>query len=510
MILRPYQVEAIHRAGQAFIAGQRRLLLVSPTGSGKTIIATEGFIRPALAARQRILFIAHRNELLTQCRDKLGLEADHVGLFKAGHKSTRAPLQIASVQTLARRSILPPAEIIIWDEAHHCTANHYQRIQALYPFAQHIGLTATPYRLDGRGLGHAFDALMPVASIADLIAQGYLVPARTFALPPPNLDGVRIVAGDYHEGDLATVMGKQRIGMRIVETYQRHASGRAAIVFAVSIIHSQDLCARFRAAGISAEHIDGSTPDDERAAILASYSAGNIKVLCNCQLLTEGYDAPHTDCIILARPTKSRCLWRQCIGRGMRAHPGKIDFQIHDHAGCYQRFGLPDAEEEYSLNDNVRIAPSQSAPSVRQCLNCYAIMPASAEICAACGKEFPTMKQEPPKGINVDLMEVIADKTANQIAAQAATQSNDNDCNWRHEIVTAVDATFDTNPAQFYSYLVEIAARRNYKPGWVSYKYQGKFGPIPGGFERLYRDVRLRQGIIAREKHERPIALASS
>lgn len=229
-ILRDYQSVAVQRARLLFAQGVRRILFVAPTGAGKTVVATEGIIRPAVAKGKRVLFLAHREELITQCAAKLGWvapgtlgwtappDALPVGIIKAGYQPEPwASVQVASVQTLGRRlgkpSQIPAADIVIWDEAHHCTAETYRKIAEAYPTQPHLGLTATPYRTGGKGLRGCFDALVEVASVPELISAGFLVKPRVFALPGPDLSGVKTVAGDYHEGQLAGVMDKQQVGV---------------------------------------------------------------------------------------------------------------------------------------------------------------------------------------------------------------------------------------------------------------------------------------------------------
>lgn len=476
--LRDYQTDLISRVGQAFIAGSRRVLVVASTGAGKTVIATEGFIKPALARNSRVLFIAHRSELLTQCADKLDLP-DQIGIIKAGHDpKPDALIQLASIQSLARRA-LPPADLVIWDEAHRSGAESYQRIQAAYPFAVHIGLTATPYRGDGKGLGHAFDAIALAPGIPDLIRMGFLVPSRTFALPPPDLTGVRTLGGDYQEDQLATAMNKPRIGSRIVETYQKHAAGRSTICFAVNIEHSRTLCMRFQHAGITAEHIDGGTPDDERAAILARLANGTTAVVCNCAVLTEGFDCPRVSCIILARPTKSRCLWRQCVGRGLRPHDGKADCQIHDHAGCYDRHGHVEQDEDLTLSDGVRPKPVVAA--LRQCLQCYAILPGAPAVCEVCGYVFPVKPVPEPLTVDVELVEVTAPAPLDLSAVT----------------VTAEDAETYSDPVKYYRHVLAIAAERDYKPGWVFHRCKHRFADWSKPFHVVARELDQRKRLLA-------------
>lgn len=457
--LRPYQDDAIARCTAAFADGKRRLLVVAPTGAGKTVIATEGLIRPAVAGGFRVLFLAHRKELIEQCAAKLaGLR---VGIIKAGVAADpAAPIQVASIQTLTRRAHRPPADLVVVDEAHHTTAdNGYGAVIAAYPFATVVGLTATPYRLDGRGLGAVFDAIIPVASVAELIRLGALVRVRTFALPSPDLTGVRTVAGEYAQPALAVRMDTQRVGTALVETYQRHAAGRSAIAFAVNVMHAQHIAAQFASAGIAADYVHGGTPADARTDILARLASGSLSLVANCGVLTEGFDCPRVSCVILARPTKSRSLWRQMVGRGLRPDDGKADCQIHDHAGCRLLHGDITDDEDVTLTAGVRRVVA-TGPGVRQCLACYAIMPAGAVVCAECGTVFPATPARAaiPDGVHA----VLAEATAPAPVATAATKS-----------------------AVLRSLVVQAVAH-GWKPEAVSVRYKAKFGEYPGTRGHVY------------------------
>lgn len=466
--LRDYQLTAVQRARLLFTQGVRRILLVAPTGAGKTVIATEGIIRPAVAKSKRVLFLAHREELITQCAAKLGwvapgtlgwtqpADALPVGIIKAGYAPTPwASVQVASVQTLGRRlANAPKADIVIWDEAHHCTAETYRKIAEAYPTQPHLGLTATPYRTGGKGLRGCFDALVEVASVPELINAGFLVRPRTFALPGPDLSGVKTVAGDYHEGQLADVMDRQMVGVALVKTWQRHAAGRSTIAFAVNVAHAQHIADEFRAAGITAEAVDGNTPPELRAAILGRLASGETMVVSNCGVLTEGFDCPRVSCVILARPTKSRSLWRQCVGRGLRTCFAKTDCQIHDHAGCRMLHGEVDAAEKLTL-DGVETKPG-SGPAVRQCLSCYAVVPAGTPACPECGTEFP--KPKPAQVVDqVDAELVETDGRAVQRDGQELTPIE----------------------RRVFFQLVHLAARRGWKAGAVSYRFKERFGRWP-------------------------------
>lgn len=465
MELRPYQALAVERTRRAIRGGKRRVLIAAPTGAGKTVIAVKGIIEPAVAKGRRVLFLAHRTELIAQCASKI---SGRVGIIKAGILPTPdAPVQVASVQTLVRREP-PSADVVIVDECHHQSdKNTYGKIISNYPDAVVLGLTATPYTLSGRGFEDCYDDLVEVASIAELMRLGFLVRPRTFALPGPSLAGVRTLAGDYREDQLAVAMDVPRIGTALVETWKRWATGRATIAFAVNVAHSKHVAEQFTAAGITCEHVDGETPATERAAILARLASGVTSVVTNCGVLTEGFDCPLVSCVILARPTKSRGLWRQMIGRGLRSHPGKQDCQIHDHAGCRLQHGEVEDGEELTLAGMKR-RPVSAAPPVRQCLSCYAVVPAACKACPECGEEFPVREATPPEGVHAVLEE-------------------------------ASPVTLAAQRARYLHQLIAIAVKRGWKPGAVSHKFKEKFGTWPGRIGEVEAMMR---------EHARPKTLA--
>lgn len=327
--LRPYQTEVITEVDAAIEAGQRRVLLVAPTGSGKTVISSD-IIKTTATRGRRVVFLAHRRELIRQASNKLHDAGIDHGIIQAGFPARPGErVQVASVQTLHARAIrstrmeLPPADLVVVDEAHHCTAQTYRAITDEYPDAIILGLTATPCRADGRGLGNTFSTLIECPSVAELIAAGYLVPTQVYAPTRPDLKGVRVERGDYVESQLAERMDKQELTGDIVMHWHKLASNRRTVVFATSVAHSVNLRNEFRATGVMAEHLDGSTPREDRDAILARLASGEIDVVTNCQVLTEGWDCPAVSCLVLARPTKSIGLYLQMVGRVMRPAPGK-------------------------------------------------------------------------------------------------------------------------------------------------------------------------------------------
>jgi superfamily II DNA or RNA helicase len=348
--LRPYQLRGIEQAAHRLASGVRRLCLVLPTGGGKTVVAAE-IIRRAVTRGRRVLFLAHRRELLEQTINKLGAAGVHdVGLVLAGAKASYRPhaaVQVASVQTLVRR-VMPPADLVFVDEAHHSNAGSYEKILASYPGAKVLGLTATPVRDDGRGLNEQYDEALVVATPRELIAEGHLARPRVFgARERVDLSGVHSRAGDYVPAELERAMMKSRLIGDIVQHWIKLAHDRTTVVFATSVAHSQSIVAAFREHGVAAEHLDGTTPAAERKAILARLASGATEVVSNCAVLTEGWDLPRCKCVILARPTQSLSLFLQMAGRGLRPWEG-VDPMLLDHGECVDRHGFPQDERDWA------------------------------------------------------------------------------------------------------------------------------------------------------------------
>jgi DNA repair protein RadD len=356
--LRPYQAAKVSEARALMGQGKKSICLVSPTGSGKTIIAAH-IIHSALAKKRRVLFLAHRLELIEQCAEKLrALGIWDYNVVLSGHPQSRnpnAPMQIASIQTLIRREY-PPADLIIIDEAHHVCGGQYQTLLKNYPDSYVLGLTATPERLDGKGLDGIFHDLLEVATVPELIDGGFLV-TPTCLGPSPEaaaklksaLAKVKVRGGDYADGALGEAMDHAELVGDIVDHWQEWAVGQKTIVFAASIAHSKHIVEQFQAAGIPAAHLDGTMSTPEREGILSAWRNGDIQVVSNCQILTEGFDFPELSCCVLARPTKSVALQLQMCGRVMRTAPGKNGAVILDHAGNILEHGPPHIDRVWTL-----------------------------------------------------------------------------------------------------------------------------------------------------------------
>ena len=325
--LRPYQRDVIDKFHDAVAAGRRRIILVAPTGSGKTIIGAD-IINTTTRAQKRVLVLAHRREIIQQTAAKLSMNRVYPGIIMAGVQPRPLELaQLASIQTLWVRSQhtgrmdLPPADLLVIDECHHAPAKTYRKIIAAYPDAVLLGLTATPCRGDGRGLGGIFETMIECPQVPDLISLGFLVPTRTYAPVDPDLSGVRTRHGDYVETELADRMDRAKLVGDIVTHWHKYGERRRTVAFAVSVGHSIHIRDEFIRSGVRCEHIDGSTPKPERDATLARLATGEIEVVSNCMVLTEGWDMPEVGCCILARPTKKMGLYRQMIGRVLRPAP---------------------------------------------------------------------------------------------------------------------------------------------------------------------------------------------
>lgn len=448
MRLRPYQVDAIERSREALRSGSRRVLIVAPTGAGKTVIAAE-IIRGAVARGRRVLFVAHRRELIGQAYAKL-VGVGFVGVIMANDPRRRptAMVQVASIDTLRRRA-KPLADLVVVDEAHRALARSYAELADAYPRAVHLGLTATPYRADGRGLGAAFDSLVVVSTPRALIDAGYLVEPRVFTVPAadlPDLSNVRIKGNDYDPQALALAVDRVGIVGNIVAHWHRHGGGHRTVAFAASVAHSRHIAASFVAAGVAAEHLDGETPTDERDAILARLERGDTRVVVNCGVLCEGWDQPSVKTCILARPTKSCGLYLQQAGRILRPYES-AGATILDHAGCVIEHGLPQDDRVFSLERPKRRRGVATAPPCKTCETCFAIVASSVAVCPACGMAFPARESTALVETDGDLVEVRA-------------------------------ATADEKRAAWDA-LVRTVVERGYQPGWAAHQYRQRFGAWP-------------------------------
>jgi len=355
--LRQYQQQAIAKVYES-LKQHRASLLQLPTGAGKTVVLGR-IVLAGNRNQKRVLVAAHRSELVSQIQGTLSRYGLNTSRIQAGHGSDYDnPLQVASVQTLVRRkeSIIPPA-IIIFDEAHHCTAGTYLQVIEAFPNAKILGVTATPTRMDGKPLGDLFTDLIQVVSVSELIESGFLVPPQYFV--GASVIGSakpKVQMGDYQIKDLSKIVQEVELEGELVGEWLRTANGVPTVVFAVTCEHSRRIVEAYREAGIPAEHIDGNCSATERDRILKDFASGKIKILSNVNIVTEGFDLPEIGCVQLARPTKSVAMAFQMIGRALRPSPGKSEAIILDHAGIYGEHGSVTDPIFWSLDD---VAKSQ-------------------------------------------------------------------------------------------------------------------------------------------------------
>lgn len=448
MPLRDYQQSAIINLRDAF-RRHRGVCLVMPCGAGKT----QTFVEVARISKFPVLILVHRKELIEQASARLG-DTPH-GIIKAGYREAREHrIQLASVQTLSRRA-KPPARLLILDEAHRCLADTWLRLLECYApgtdlggpdGAWILGCTATPYRLDGKGLGRVFGELVVGTTVRDLIEQGLLVEPRVLAPPPPDLSGVRVVGGDFDLEQLEEPMSK--LTGDIVEHWKRHAFGRTTIVSATTIAHSRKIVQAFIDAGVAAEHIDGDTPEVDRSAALARLARRETLVLSQCAILTEGWDLPALEVAVLARPTASLCMHRQIVGRVMRACDGKNGALVLDHAGNHHRHGLVTEEVTLSLSDKVKrtgVAPLKTCPE------CFCVCSLQAEACPECGHVFEVQHRE----IREDDGELVEFKKPEM--------------------------------SDYYRALVAAANKHERRLGWARFRFKDKYGDWPSAARCLGR-----------------------
>jgi superfamily II DNA or RNA helicase len=468
--LRDYQLEAVESINAA---PERKVLFVLPTGGGKTQVATSIMEQYARGYKSS-LFVVHRREIVNQTCAKLrGLGVAH-GVIMAGVRPR--PLeraQVAAIQTLYARAIstnrmeMPEADLVFIDEAHRACAMTYRKVIEAYPNARIIGLTATPCRGDGRGLGGVFEAMIEGPQVPDLIERGHLVRTRVYAPVDgqPNLKGVGTKLGDYKVNQLADRMNTDKLVGNILVHWLKYSERRKTVIFAVDVAHSLHIRDEFVKAGLRAEHIDGSTPKDERNETLARLGRGDIDIVVNCMVLTEGWDMPDVGCCVLARPTRQLGLYRQMIGRVLRPAPGKRDAIVLDHSGAYQRHGFAEDRVEWTLDPDKgaknrthakREQEASAGDRYVDCAECGALRE-GGKPCFHCG--FMPSRRASGFGVREGELGLV---DRNRVAQKP---------------------TYDADARrQWHAMLIYIARERGYSPGWPRPNYFKKFGEWPSRF----------------------------
>ena len=392
--LRPYQQQLIDDVGYEYSEGRRRVCAVAPCGAGKTIM-TAWMARGTVLSGRRAIFMVHRQELIEQTSATFTAMGIRHGLIAAGAaKEYDLPVQIASVQTLIHRlSQVQAPDLLICDECHHIVANTYRKIVDQFSSSYVLGVTATPERIGGQGLGEIFQSLVLGPSAADLIAAGNLTPYDYYA-PPTKFDpaAAHVRFGEYVKNDLINQMDDADVIGDIVKNYKNLADGKRAICYCINRAHSEHVAESFRAAGIPALHIDGETHKAVRARAIEDFRTGRLQILCNAELLGEGFDVPAMEAVILVRPTASLTLYIQQSMRPLRPDPNNPEKRavIIDHVGNVFRHGMPDEEREWSLETKKR---KPRATAIKVCPACYTAVPSTARTCP-CGHVFAAAPEE--------------------------------------------------------------------------------------------------------------------
>jgi len=405
--LRPRQTKAIADLRAAYAAGYRAPTMVAATGFGKTTVAAE-IIRSAIEKGGTVWFLAHLREILDDTARRLEQAGIEHGFIMAGMpRNPFKPVQVVSVQTAVRRPVVTKPSLIIIDEAHLCVADTYKKVVAEAGSPKLLLLTATPQRLDQRGLCEVSDVLIPTCSTGDLIDEGLLAPIRYYAPTKVDLTGIRSQAGDYALDQLAEAVDRPSIIGDAVAHYRKYAHGRRAVAFCVNIAHAEHTAAAFTAAGYRAVAISGKSTRQERQQALTGLRRGTIDIVCNCALWVAGVDCPEIGCVILLRPTKSLTMYLQSVGRGLRIANGKRDLIVLDHASCVFTHGLPQDPRQWTLDAKPKRAGS-NPPAVRECPSCFAAH-APAPVCPCCGHVYvrETVPQGPEQ-VDGELVEVDA------------------------------------------------------------------------------------------------------
>jgi len=457
--LRDYQEDAITNLRLRIAGGQRRILLQMPTGAGKTATAA-AIIRSALGRGKRVIFTVPAISLITQTIESFARDGiTEIGVMQGQHELTDAdqPVQICSIQTLARRYI-PAADLVIIDEA-HVVFDLYKKWLNLEEWSNtpFIGLSATPWT---KGLAKLWQELVIGTTTQRLIDTNHLSSFRVFAPSKPDLDGVKTIAGDYDLAGLESAMNQKRITADIVQTWIEKGEDRPTLCFAVNRAHAANICDEFNRAGVAAAYVDGENSLDERDALAQEFRDGRHKIICNVGVMTTGVDLPFVSCLILARPTKSEMLYCQIIGRGLRTYQGKTDCLILDHSDTTARLGFVTDIHYDELDDgtkkNAYTKKKRDEPLPKECPSCTYLRPARVKVCPACGFEAK------PRA-NV----FVADGTLKEIKGKGKSKSF-------FETMTPYE-----EKETFYRELLGIAKSKGYKHGWAYFQYRARYNESP-------------------------------
>ena len=430
-MLRDYQTELLNKIFSSFREGYRRPLVVAPCGAGKSYL----FVELIKRTRGEALILTHRQELKEQ----------HEALLEElGAKNARVAMILTEANRLGH---YPTPELIVTDEAHLSRSNSWMKVINYYDTFT-VGFTATPIRLDGKPLGDIYDTLITGVDTRWLIENKRLAPYEYYAPTLVDTSGLRTVAGDYVVSDLERLMNERAIYGNVIDSYFRIAPGERSICYCVSVKHAQETAQAFNAAGVRAEYLSSGTSARERRRIMESFRTGDIRVLCNVGIISEGVSIDEVSCCILLRPTESVALGIQQMMRCMRYMPGKTA-RILDMVGNYTRIGLPDDDRAWSLTEPLRKRRELSPEGnfyIRSCPECYMTFP-TAPICPFCGTEYPLHPREIQAKQDIELQRITAEEAERVAEAKRKSRIEQGRANTFEELVRLGKQRGYKNPA---------------------------------------------------------------
>jgi superfamily II DNA or RNA helicase len=417
--LRPRQHQALADLQQVFAAGARAPILRAPTGFGKTTVAAE-IVRRSVAKNKRVWFLAHLKEILNDTTDRLDSAGISYGQIRARRSADYSqPVQVVAVQTAVKRHRLPRPDLIIVDECHLAVANTYLKVIEAAGWPRLLGLTGTPQRLDGRGLGEVFDRLVHTCETADLIEEGLLAPIRLFNPMLADLSSVKRRGSDFDQSRASEILNKPTVVGDALSHWKRLCEGRRGVAFCCTVPHAEAVAEQWNRAGYRAMAVHGNSDDAERREAIAGLRAGRLDLVACAQLWIAGVDVPEIDAVIWLRQTQSLTTWLQGNGRGLRNAPGKKDLIVLDHVGNSDpnRLGHPLVEHEWSLEGHAK-RKREASLSVKVCPSCFAQIPSTRSKCHECGHVF-TVERREMEHVDGELQEVEYERKREQRREQA-------------------------------------------------------------------------------------------
>lgn len=397
MELRKYQQEFIDRIRFKLSQGERRIVCVLPTGGGKTVVFCH-ICRQVIMKKKRVLIVTHRREIFSQIKKALHKEEIHSGSIMSGRPIQNDTIQVGMVQVVANRlSYIQKPDLIIFDEAHHIRASSWLKILNHWNDTTILGFTATPERLDGKGLKNVFPCMVEGSTISTLIKEKWLSPVAVYGAKNKVFSEKKFktVAGDFSKSEQSDVIDQNKnvIYSDVIKEYKEKLNGLPALVFTPSIKKSYEVAELFTVHGFTAKALTGETPDNERQSIIDGLGSGRINVVTSCDVISEGVDIPVVVGIILLRKTKSLTFYLQAIGRGLRPCTGKKIAIVLDHANNTAIHGHPVIDRKWSL-DGRSSRKKDNTIQTTSCPKCYMILPGNPPQCPSCGHVFAESKKE--------------------------------------------------------------------------------------------------------------------